>query len=164
MKPTGSWQRKLGSQRISKERQKGSNDSLYCSSKLCVIVYVHELFLDVNMRSTFVTGWPPTSSAPTPCEGRPAGGSVSSGGWWVGIDIPHKGLEPSCCKRRRGGNRGNAPETQHRLTRMEWTRCSSTKTRLPETEKIRRIPSSPRPSVHPVKQSWAQLSVCTFCR
>ncbi len=71
-----------------------------------------------------------------------------------GIDIPHR-IRAMLLEEEEGENGGNAPETQHRLTRMEWTLCSSTKTRLPEREKISRIPSSPRPSIQPVKQSCA---------
>lgn len=114
------------------------------------------------MKCTFVTEWPPTSSAPIPCEGGPAGDGVLMVG---GIDTPHR-IRAVLLEEEEGESRGNAPETEHRLTRMEWTLCSSTKTRLPEREKICRIPSSPRPSIHPVKQSWAYWarahSVCNM--
>lgn len=94
---------------------------------------------------------------PKLCEGFPAGHCELRGGWLA--QISHTGLEP-CCWKRRGGNRGNAPETQHRLTRMEWTFSSSTKSRLPEPEKICRMPSSPLPRDQPDRQGcvcWARV-------
>lgn len=85
----------------------------------------------------------------------PAGDGVLKGGLVVGgIDIPHR-IRAMLLEEEEGENRGNAPETQHCLTRMEWTLCSSTKTLLPEREKICRIPSSPSPSIQSVQQSRA---------
>lgn len=63
---------------------------------------------------------PSTSSTPI------SGDGVLSGGQWV-AHTSHAGLEPGWWNRRRERRWGNAPETEHRLTRMEWT-----KTRLPE--------------------------------
>lgn len=85
----------------------------------------------------------------------PAGDGVLKGALVVGgTDIPHR-IRAALLEEEEGENGGNAPETQHRLTRMEWTLCSLTKTLLPEREKICRIPSSPPPSIQSVQQSRA---------
>ena len=77
--------------------------------------------------------------------------------WGVGgIDITLR-IRSTLLEEEEGKNKGNAPETQHRLTRMEWTLCSATESRLPEREKICTIQSSPQPSIQCVKRSRAML-------